>query len=97
LLGLPRKGKISLITDVFFIEIVPLGHIGDPKNEIYYFKGIVMLFYTNISKIVANIKWHEIIVYSKHIKQKSINLSRILTRRVPLGGRKKETILKKYF
>jgi hypothetical protein len=56
-----------------------------------------MLFYTQISKIVANIKLHEIIVHSKHIKQKSINLSRNLIRRVPLGGRKKETILKKSF
>jgi hypothetical protein len=92
LLGLPKKGKISLISDVFFIEIVTLGHIGDFTNEIYYFKGIVMLFYTPILKIVANIKLHEIIVHSKHIKQKSINLSRNLIRRVPLGGRKKETI-----
>jgi hypothetical protein len=46
-----------------------------------------MLFYIQISKIVANMKLHEIIVHYKQIKHKSINLSRNLGRRVPLGSR----------
>jgi hypothetical protein len=73
LLEEPKNGKISLIADVFVVEIVPLGNNGNPKNEIYYFKGLVMLFYIQISKIVANITVPEIIVHSKHIKHKFIN------------------------
>jgi hypothetical protein len=73
LLEEPKKGKVLLIADGFFVELVPLGDIGNPKNENYYFKGLVMLFYIQISKIVANIKVPEITVHSKHIKQKSIN------------------------
>jgi hypothetical protein len=73
LLEEPKKGKVSLIADVFLVEIVLLGNIVNPKNEIYYFKGLVMLFYIQISKVVANIKVPKIIVHSKHIKHKSIN------------------------
>jgi hypothetical protein len=54
-----------------------------------------MLFYIEISKIVANIKLHEIIVNSKQIKHKSVNISRNLSHRVTFRGRKKETIFKK--
>jgi hypothetical protein len=97
LLEEPKKGKALLVADVFFVELVPLGNIGNPKNEIYYFKGIVMLFYIQILKIVANIKVPEIIVHSKHIKHKSKNLSRNFSRRVPLGGAKKKPSLKNQF
>jgi hypothetical protein len=51
-------------------------NIGNPKNEIYYFKELVMLFYVQILNIVANIKLHEISVHSKHIKHKSIKISK---------------------
>jgi hypothetical protein len=46
---------------------------------------------------VANIKLHEIIVNSKQIKHKSVNLSRNLSHRVPLGSAKKKPSLKNQF
>jgi hypothetical protein len=51
-----------------------------------------MLVSIQISKNMANIRLLEIIENLKHTKDKSMNLSRNLGRRVPLGAAKKQSL-----
>jgi hypothetical protein len=63
--------------------------------KFFYFKGLVMLVFIQISKILANIKLDETIVHAKPIKDRSKNVSRNLSHRVPLGVTKQKQSLKK--
>jgi hypothetical protein len=63
--------------------------------KFFHFKGLVMLVFIQISKIVANIKLDETIVLAKPIKDKSSILRRNLSHRAPLGVAKQKQSLKK--